>query len=56
MTEVRTLSQPHLMQIEGLTRDDLTLVLDTAKSFAEVNERALKKVPVLRGRTVATRD
>jgi aspartate carbamoyltransferase catalytic subunit len=41
------------MQIEGLTRDDVVLILDTARSFHEVNERALKKVPVLRGRTVA---
>src|SRR3954462_13366164 len=49
----RTLSVPHLMQIEGMTRDDVVLLLDTAKSFSEVNERALKKVPVLRGRTVA---
>ena len=49
----RVLSQPHLLQIEGLTRDDVVLVLDTARSFQEVNERALKKVPVLRGRTVA---
>ena len=48
-----TLSQPHLTQIEGLTREDVTLLLDTARSFVEVNERALKKVPVLRGRTVA---
>ncbi len=50
---VRTLSQPHLMQIEGLTREDLVLILETARSFHEVNERQLKKVPVLRGRTVA---
>jgi aspartate carbamoyltransferase catalytic subunit len=49
----RTLTVPHLMQIEGLTRDDVVLLLDTARSFSEVNERALKKVPVLRGRTVA---
>src|SRR5207248_453244 len=37
----------------GLTRDDVVLILDTARSFHEVNERQLKKVPVLRGRTVA---
>lgn len=49
----RTLSQAHLAQIEGLTRDDVVLILETARSFAAVNERALKKVPVLRGRTVA---
>lgn len=52
-TPARSLSQPHLSQIEGLTRDDVVLLLETARSFAAVNERALKKVPVLRGRTVA---
>lgn len=49
----RTFGSAHLTQIEGLTRSDVVLVLETARSFAEVNERALKKVPVLRGRTVA---
>jgi aspartate carbamoyltransferase catalytic subunit len=52
MTAAR-LSVPHLLGIEGLTRDDVTLLLDTARSFTEVNTRALKKVPALRGRTVA---
>ena len=49
----RTLSRPHLLGIDGLTRDDVVLVLETARSMAEVNARELKKVPVLRGRTVA---
>ena len=49
----RSFGAAHLTQIEGLTREDVVLVLQTARSFAEVNERALKKVPVLRGRTVA---
>jgi aspartate carbamoyltransferase catalytic subunit len=53
MTTRRTLSQPHLLGIEGLTRDDVELVLDTAAGFHQVNARTLKKVPVLRGRTVA---
>lgn len=48
-----TLSQPHLLGIEGLSRADATLILDTARGFTEVNTRALKKVPALRGRTVA---
>ncbi len=47
------LSQPHLLGIEGMSRDDATLILETARSFTEVNTRALKKVPALRGRTVA---
>ena len=48
-----SLSQPHLLGIDGLSRDDATLILETARSFTEVNTRALKKVPALRGRTVA---
>src|SRR5688572_15844260 len=47
------LSSRHLLEIDGLSRADVQLVLDTARSFREVNSRALKKVPVLRGRTVA---
>ncbi len=52
-----TMSAPflgqHLLGIDGLQRDQVALVLSTASSFREVNSRALKKVPVLRGRTVA---
>ncbi len=35
-----------------LTPEDIRLVLDTAESFKEVNERRIKKLPTLRGRTV----
>ena len=49
----RVLSVRHLLGIDGLTHADAALILETARSFHEVNTRALKKVPVLRGRTVA---
>ena len=52
LSTTRTLSQPHLLGIDGLTRADIELILQTAKSFQEVNERAVKKVPALRGLTV----
>jgi aspartate carbamoyltransferase catalytic subunit len=42
----------HLLGIEGLSKDDLQFVLDTAKSFREISEREVKKVPTLRGKTV----
>jgi aspartate carbamoyltransferase catalytic subunit len=42
----------HLLGISGLDADDLVQLLDLADSFAEINERAIKKVPTLRGRTV----
>lgn len=44
--------RPHLLDIESLTADEILTVLDTAKAFKAVGERAIKKVPALRGRTV----
>ncbi|HUJ87903.1 MAG TPA: aspartate carbamoyltransferase catalytic subunit [Burkholderiales bacterium] len=42
----------HLLSIEGLPRDVLTGILDTAASFVGVTEREVKKVPLLRGKSV----
>ncbi len=42
----------HLLSTEGLPRDVLTLILDTASTFLSVNEREVKKVPLLRGKSV----
>src|SRR5690348_16925638 len=42
----------HLLSIEGLPREVLTQILDTAESFAGVTEREVKKVPLLRGKSV----
>src|SRR5215510_2701637 len=42
----------HLLGIEGLTPEEITLILDTAESFAEISQREIKKVPALRGQTV----
>lgn len=42
----------HLLGIEGLSKDDLQFVLDTAQSFREISEREVKKVPTLRGKTI----
>ncbi|MDP2344614.1 MAG: aspartate carbamoyltransferase catalytic subunit [Deltaproteobacteria bacterium] len=53
MTSSPGLAQPHLLGIDGMSLADATLILETARSFTEVNTRALKKVPALRGRTVA---
>lgn len=48
------LSTPHLIDTEFLTLEDIQLILDTARSFAEVNKRTIKKLPTLRGRTVVS--
>lgn len=42
----------HFLSIDGLSPGLLTEMLDTADSFIEVGERRIKKVPLLRGRTV----
>jgi aspartate carbamoyltransferase catalytic subunit len=42
----------HLLSIEGLPRDILLHILDTATSFAEVSGREVKKLPLLRGKSV----
>src|SRR5215210_1019251 len=42
----------HLLSIEGLPRDILTHILDTASNFVSVNDREVKKVPLLRGKSV----
>ena len=42
----------HLLSIEGLPREILLQILDTAESFCGVTEREVKKVPLLRGKSV----
>jgi len=42
----------HLLSIEGLPKRILTDILDTAENFVGVAEREVKKVPLLRGKTV----
>ncbi len=41
-----------LLGLEALTADQIRLILDTAEPFKEVSERAIKKVPALRGKTI----
>src|SRR3977135_4676839 len=41
-----------LLAIEGLPREILMQILDTAEPFAGVTEREVKKVPLLRGKSV----
>src|ERR1035441_3639877 len=44
-------TRKHLLDIESLTVDEITTVLDTARAFKAVGERAIKKAPALRGKT-----
>ncbi|RAU18801.1 aspartate carbamoyltransferase catalytic subunit [Nitrincola tibetensis] len=43
----------HFLTIEGLPPQLLTEILDTADSFVDMNAQQVKKVPLLRGKTVA---
>ena len=45
-------TKKHLLDIESLTAEEILTVLDTARGFKAVGERAIKKVPALRGKTV----
>jgi aspartate carbamoyltransferase catalytic subunit len=42
----------HLLGIEGLSRESALQLLDNARAFWEMNRRAVKKAPTLRGKTV----
>ena len=41
-----------LLALEPLTTQQIQLILDTAEPFKEISERAIKKVPALRGQTI----
>ena len=42
----------HFLTTESLGRDQLVTILDTAESFTNVDSRTVKKVPLLRGKTI----
>jgi aspartate carbamoyltransferase catalytic subunit len=46
------LKSRHLLGLEGISKEEIGLILDTAETFKEVLERPIKKVPTLRGVTV----
>jgi len=45
-------NRKHLLDIESLSVEEIMTMLDTARAFKAVSERAIKKVPALRGKTV----
>ncbi len=42
----------HLLGLDGMPKEDIVNILDTAVSFREVLERPIKKVPPLQGKTI----
>jgi aspartate carbamoyltransferase catalytic subunit len=52
MTQLSTFLGKDLTGLEQLSADQIRAILDTAEPFKEISERAIKKVPVLRGKTI----
>lgn len=52
MNAVGTSVGAHLLGIDGLDREAIEYYLDTSQEFVEINNRSVKKVPTLRGKTV----
>lgn len=46
------MQSPHLLDIKGLSVEDIELIIQTAEGFEEVSGRVIKKVPALRGKTI----
>ncbi len=42
-----------LLDLQSLSKEEIELILETSKSFKEVSSREVKKVPALRGKTIA---
>lgn len=45
-------TQKNLLDLQKLSKEEIEIILETAKSFKEVSARDVKKVPTLRGKTV----
>src|SRR6185503_2073697 len=43
-----------LLDLQSLTKEEIELILETAKGFKEVSAREVKKVPALRGKTICS--
>jgi aspartate carbamoyltransferase catalytic subunit len=52
MSDLPTFLGKDLIGLEELSREQILAILDTADAFKEISERAIKKVPVLRGKTI----
>lgn len=47
-----SLTSRHLLGLQGIPKDDIIKILDSAVSFKEVLDRPIKKVPTLQGKTI----
>jgi len=49
---VQTLRRKDILGLEEMSAEEITLILETARSMREIMQRKIKKVPTLRGRSV----
>ncbi|MBI1871237.1 MAG: aspartate carbamoyltransferase catalytic subunit [Chlamydiae bacterium] len=47
-------NRKHLLGLEDLSQEEIEYILKTAESFKDISIRPIKKVPALRGKTIAT--
>lgn len=47
-----TFRHKHIIALRDLSKEDIELLIGTAESMREINNREIKKVPTLRGRTI----
>lgn len=52
MDTIGNWNRKHLLGLEELSRDEINIILSTARSFKETITRSRKKVPALRGKTI----
>ena len=45
-------SKKDLLDVESLSKSEISMILDTAEGMKEISERPVKKVPTLRGKTI----
>ncbi|MCS7231511.1 MAG: aspartate carbamoyltransferase catalytic subunit [Elusimicrobiota bacterium] len=53
MLNVKKFNHKHLLGLEYLSKEEIEIILETAKPFKKLFTRSIKKVPTLRGRSVA---
>ncbi|MGM0688023.1 MAG: aspartate carbamoyltransferase catalytic subunit [Bacillota bacterium] len=49
---MQTLRRKDILGLEEMSAEEITLILETARSMREIMQRKIKKVPTLRGRSV----
>jgi len=54
MTKSTVWTKSNLLDLHDYSKEEIEMILETAKSFKEISSRQVKKVPALRGKTIVT--